>query len=67
VTDLGVRLRAAREERGLGLRAAAEEIGVSFNSLSRVERGRDCLYSHALMILRWLDAPEPRRKEARPE
>lgn len=48
----------------LGLRAAADEIaGVSFNTLSRIERGADCRFSHALAILEWLSAPG--RKGAR--
>jgi transcriptional regulator with XRE-family HTH domain len=54
MSDLGKRLRAAREDRNLGLRATADQIGVSFNTLSRIERGADCRHSHAEAIWKWL-------------
>ncbi len=38
--DLGRLLRERRRRDGLGLRKAAAEIGISFNSLARIERGR---------------------------
>jgi len=37
--ELGTRLRALREQRGLSLRSVAEEAGVSESFLSQVERG----------------------------
>jgi transcriptional regulator with XRE-family HTH domain len=37
--DLGERVRARRKDLGLSLRGASAEIGVSFNTLGRVERG----------------------------
>lgn len=37
--DLGGRVRARRTDLGLSLRDASAEIGVSFNTLGRVERG----------------------------
>ena len=39
IRDLAKLLRDRRATKGFGLRAAAEEAGVSFNTLSRVERG----------------------------
>ncbi len=38
--DVGARLRALREERGLSLRALARKSGLSANALSMIERGR---------------------------
>jgi transcriptional regulator with XRE-family HTH domain len=49
--------RNQREARGLSLRAAAEEIGMSFNSLSRFERGELPDVTALLAILRWLGFP----------
>lgn len=63
---LGARLLAERERRGIGLRQAAEETGVSFNTLSRIERGHDCRYSHALAVLAWLPAPLNEGSETTP-
>lgn len=57
-TDLGLRLKAERTRRGVGLRQAAEETGVSFNTLSRIERGRDCWHRHALAIDAWVGGPD---------
>jgi transcriptional regulator with XRE-family HTH domain len=37
--NVGQRLRALREERGLSLRALAERCGLSFNAISRIEHG----------------------------
>ncbi len=58
--DLPAALRAAREREGIGLREAAERIGVSFNTLSRIERGHDYKVSAAVKILGWLDPELPR-------
>ena len=37
--NVGVRLRTLREQRGLSLRELAEHCGISFNAISRIERG----------------------------
>ena len=39
--NVGVRLRALREGRGLSLRELAEQCGLSFNAISRIERGEN--------------------------
>ena len=39
--NVGARLRALREERGLSLRELAEKCGLSFNAISRIERGEN--------------------------
>lgn len=56
---LPVLVRFTRRARGLNLREAAAESGVSFNTLSRVERGRACDVPTAIKILRWLDRETP--------
>lgn len=44
-----------KQRRGtLGLRAAAEECGVSFNTLSRMERGYTPSVDALVAILRWV-------------
>ncbi len=50
-------VKAQREARGLSLRAAADEIGISFNSLSRFERGELPDVTGLLAMLRWLGLP----------
>ncbi|MEV2240140.1 helix-turn-helix domain-containing protein [Micromonospora sp. NPDC049891] len=55
---LGELLRAQRRRRRLALRDLADEIGVSFNTLSRVERGHLPDLTNYERILSWLDAPE---------
>lgn len=40
---------------GLSLRQVAEQCGVSFNTLSRIERGRNFTASRARLIREWLD------------
>jgi transcriptional regulator with XRE-family HTH domain len=55
-SDLGSRLLARRHEQKLSLRAAAEEIGVSFNTLSRVERGHMPSGHNKEAIMSWLGA-----------
>lgn len=44
-----------RRSRGLSLRAAADQIGCSFNTLYRIEQGRDFNAHHLPALLRWLD------------
>lgn len=40
MVELGERIRAAREERGLTQRAAAEAAGIATDMISRLENGR---------------------------
>lgn len=47
-------LRERRQALGLNLRDAAEQIGISFNSLSRVERGLAPDAPSLIAILGWL-------------
>lgn len=54
---LGASLRAERRRRRLSLRDLADEIGVSFNTLSRVERGHVPELKTYEQIVRWLGAP----------
>lgn len=61
--DLPVMLRTARRMRGLSLRAVADECGISFNALSRHERGRDLTLANARALLVWLSAPTTARQE----
>lgn len=39
--DVGARLRRLREQRGFSLRELAEQCGLSFNAISRIERGEN--------------------------
>jgi len=59
VERVGELMRQRREQRRLGLWDAAEEIGVSFNTLSRLERGRPVYWHNATRILDWLGYPAP--------
>lgn len=54
---LGDALRTERRRRHLSLRDLAEEVDVSFNTLSRVERGHLPERKNYERILNWLDAP----------
>ncbi|WP_183408314.1 helix-turn-helix domain-containing protein [Nocardioides pocheonensis] len=54
---LGVALRAERRRRHQSLRDLAAEIGVSFNTLSRVERGHVPELRNYERIVNWLSAP----------
>src|SRR4051794_11336255 len=54
---LGAQLRARRRERRLSLRDLADEIGVSFNTLSRVERGHVPDLKNFRRIVEWLGVP----------
>ncbi len=56
--DLPTTLRVARERECIGLREAAVRTGVSFNTLSRIERGHDYKVSAAVKILAWLESGE---------
>lgn len=52
---LGAALRSERSRRRLSLRDAAGEIGASFNTLSRIERGRQPSLTNYHRVIRWLD------------
>lgn len=54
---LGAMLRARRRERRLSLRDLAAEIGVSLNTLSRVERGQLPDLKNFQRIVDWLEVP----------
>ena len=54
---LGDALRAERRRRRLSLRDLADEIDVSFNTLSRVERGHLPDLTNYSRIVTWLSAP----------
>jgi transcriptional regulator with XRE-family HTH domain len=41
VPNVGMRLRALRNEQGLSLRALAEQCGLSINAISQIERGEN--------------------------
>jgi len=56
-TRLGDALRAERRRRRLSLRDLADEIGVSFNTLSRIERGHVPELKTYDRIVKWLGAP----------
>jgi DNA-binding XRE family transcriptional regulator len=59
-TDLGAVLRARRREKHLSLRDLHEIIGVSVNTLSRVERGHIPDLKNFRRIVDWLDEPAER-------
>lgn len=66
---LGVMLKSRRREKRLALRDLADEIGVSLNTLSRVERGHLPDLKNFQRIADWLEVPverflEPIRDEA---
>jgi len=55
---LPLRARETRRARGMNLREAAGKIGLSFNTLSRFERGaNDLQLSNAILVLQWLENP----------
>lgn len=54
---LGEALRVERRRRRLSLRDLADEIGVSFNTLSRIERGHVPELKTYDRIVKWLGAP----------
>lgn len=70
---LGDALRAERRRRRQSLRDLAAEIGVSFNTLSRVERGHVPELRNYERIVNWLSAPgqalfeDPGQKPSTPE
>src|ERR1017187_1613674 len=58
--QLGALLKATRRARRLTLRDLADQIGVSFNTLSRVERGHLPDLGNFQRIVDWLDVPAER-------
>lgn len=69
ISQLGALLRQRRRERRRSLRDLADEIGVSLNTLSRVERGHVPDLVNFQRIVDWLDVPadtflEPAHGEA---
>ena len=57
VQRLGAMLRTRRREQRLSLRDLAAKIGVSLNTLSRVERGHVPYLRNFQRIVDWLDVP----------
>jgi len=57
LSQLGVRLKARRREKRLSLRDLADQTGVSFNTLSRVERGHVPDLKNFRRIVDWLEIP----------
>jgi transcriptional regulator with XRE-family HTH domain len=56
-SNLGATLRTRRREQGLSLRDLADATGVSFNTLSRVERGHMPDLRNFQRIVDWLEVP----------
>jgi len=56
-TELGALLKARRRERRLTLRDLSDQIGVSLNTLSRVERGYLPDLKNFQLIIDWLEVP----------
>jgi transcriptional regulator with XRE-family HTH domain len=48
-----------RRAQGLSLRAVAEQCNLSYNVLSRFERGGETLFSTTLTLLAWVDGQPP--------
>jgi transcriptional regulator with XRE-family HTH domain len=57
IANLGAILRARRREKRLSLRDLADQTGVSFNTLSRVERGHIPDIKNFQRIVDWLELP----------
>ncbi|GII63572.1 hypothetical protein Skr01_36570 [Sphaerisporangium krabiense] len=60
IAALPLLLREARRARGLSQRAAAKRMGLAASTVHRVEKGHNCVLSHAATILRWLGEPGQR-------
>ena len=67
VQRLGAMLRTRRREQRLSLRDLAAKIGVSLNTLSRVERGPVPDLRNFQRIVDWLDVPADSLLVAEPE
>ena len=57
LSQLGARLKARRRAKRLSLRDLADQTGVSFNTLSRVERGHVPDLKNFQRIVDWLEIP----------
>jgi len=57
ISRLGQLLNARRRQKRLSLRDLADQTGVSFNTLSRVERGHVPDLRNLTRIAEWLDVP----------
>ncbi len=55
LANLPLVLREQRRARGLSLRAAAIDIGCAFSTITRIEKGEDCVASNLIAVMRWLD------------
>ncbi len=55
IEKLPALVRERRQALGVSLREAAEWTGVSFNTLSRIERGGSASAENVVRLLRWLD------------
>jgi transcriptional regulator with XRE-family HTH domain len=64
IANLGAILRARRREKHLSLRDLADQIGVSLNTLSRVERGHVPDLKNFRLIVEWLELPAERFLES---
>ncbi len=56
--DLGGRIAARRKRLGLSLRDASAEVGISFNTLARVEKGHLPDFVNFRRLLAWLGESE---------
>lgn len=72
--DLGRLLRERRRRDGLSLRQAAQDVGVSFNTLARIEKGHVPDLGTFQRIAEWVGVPpgaffhpQPRRSESTPD
>jgi transcriptional regulator with XRE-family HTH domain len=57
IANLAAILKARRREKRLSLRDLADQTGVSFNTLSRVERGQIPDLKNFRLIVDWLEMP----------
>lgn len=48
---------AVRTARRLSLRQAADEMGMSFMTLTRLEKGENCTLGHLVAAARWIEEP----------
>jgi transcriptional regulator with XRE-family HTH domain len=72
ISQLGEMLRGRRRQKRLSLRDLADQTGVSFNTLSRVERGHVPDLRNLRLIADWLEVPveifiEPSDEASTPE
>lgn len=52
--DSGVALMIFRHNKRIGLRELAKILGISISTLSRIERGRNCLAADFLTYVQWM-------------